>query len=99
MKQRTPYCNLVDVLHILGDVVLKYHNKQTPLNWQNEPTEVIEKLFKIAEQIGDQIIVPYNGVMEIFECARSPKLGGNMNRGLGEIREKIKQIRFTKEKQ
>lgn len=92
--QKIYVLNLQHTVKLVDEVVTKHHRRGSPHNWNLEPLAVVSLLSSKSKKIGENYFIQYKEARKIFDNATSPKLGGNINRGLGEIKERIKKMKF-----
>ena len=94
-KQLIHYVDFERTIKTIDEVVSKHVKRSGAVNWGLEPLAVVSLLYRNASKNGERYVVSYHTVRKILDKAVTPKMGGNMNRGLGEIKETVRKQKFT----
>lgn len=91
----TYYVDLERTIRTIDEVVTKHVKRSGTVNWGLEPLAVVSLLYRNTSKNGERYVVLYHTARKILDKAVSPKMGGNINRGLGEIKETLRNHKFT----
>lgn len=92
--QKLYVLNLEHTIKLIDEVVTKHYRRGLPHNWNLEPLAVISLFSAKSKRVGENYYIQYKEARKILDNATIPKLGANMNRGLGEIKERIRKMKI-----